>query len=150
MILKEKTTYKLTPEFSGTAKIVDMTETKTYASQYGEREAFRFILEMDEFRDEIEETRWTCVSNLMTPSLAPKANLRKFIEKVLGRKLTDEERNGGFDVETMIGKYAEIITEHVESGDNTYCNLTYFTSPKDGHPEWESEYVRIRDREKDE
>ena len=150
MIIKKSASkeFPICPEYDGLAKIVDMTELKTYITPNGNKEKFRFILEICE-QDE-NGRPFTVATQPFTPSLHEKAALRKFVENVTGEVLSDAVIGDGFDPEEeLIGAYCKIIVEHRTSADKTYANITYVGHPKtvSQAEKWESKRVRLQDRE---
>src|SRR5215469_4994231 len=93
-------------EFAGRGTIADVTPLKRQQSQFGEREVFKVVVEVDLCRD--DGTPYCVWSNNMTLSLHEKANLRKFIKSVLGRDLTAAELKG-FDVEKLVGLPVHVV-----------------------------------------
>lgn len=144
---KENGDFTPCPEYNGIAKIVDTTDLTEYTSQYGTKEKFRFILEINQ--EKSKGVYYTVTTMPMAPSYHEKSNLRKFTESVLGRKMNKEEllANGGYDTEELIGKYCQIIVEHVqtEDGNKTYANIKYVGKTKDAAT-WKSDYIRLADR----
>lgn len=134
------------PEFSGQAKIVDVTETRTYSSQYGDKDGFRYILEINLQRP--DGTFWTVATKPLTESLHEKANLRKVTEKVLGRPMTASELKD-WDTENLIGKYCSVEVEQStrEGTDTVFANVTHIGKVKDKIT-WDSNYVRLNQRVK--
>ena len=84
------------PEFTGKAVCVDVTPLRKQQSQYGERDVFRLVFEVDAAK---EDGSRPCVwSHNFTPSLNEKANLRKFLRAWFGRDLMESEM-AEFDTE---------------------------------------------------
>lgn len=137
------------PEVDGElAQIVDVSDLFTLTSaEYGEKEVFRFILEINE--ENADGYRYTLSSRPFTVSLHEKANLRKFVEKVLGRALTEAELESGFEPESLIGKYCKITVEHNTVGDKTFANIALVSKAKEPVVGWQTEYVRMKDRNSD-
>jgi hypothetical protein len=136
------------PEYTGVARIVDVTDMKPHTSQYGTKDQFRYILEVDVIKNKEAGSRFTVATAPMSLSLHEKAALRKFVQKVLGRELTEKELAEGVDTETLVGKSVNVVVEHVKSADGTktYSNLAFVQVAKT-EAKWESEYVRFKDRE---
>jgi hypothetical protein len=133
------------PEFTGRAVIVDVTPLRKQQSQYGERDVFKVVFEVDAVR---EDGSPFCVwSKFFTPSLNEKANLRKFVRGLYGRDLTRQEMND-FDTECLIGKTAQLVVVHEFKDGETYANIASCTHDKSGNPLKPSgKYVRVRDRQ---
>src|SRR5438552_3133543 len=108
MIIKnkaeEKSVYPQCPAYSGIARIVDVVQASKKNEDQPDR--YRFIVEIDSWQD--ETYRFTVASKPLYPSIAPKSEMRKFIETVLGRPLTPKEDKIGFDVESLINSFVEV------------------------------------------
>ena len=136
------------PEYTGRAVCVDVTPPEKQQSQYGEREVFKLVFEVEETR---QDGSPFCVwSKPFTPSLNEKANLRKFLKQWFGRDLNAQELQE-FDTEDLIGKPAFLVVIH-EEGNNgeTYSNISAITPHKDVHGEAlvpSGKYTRKKDRE---
>ena len=115
------------PETDGLIKavIVDITPLKKVQSEFGEREVFRIVYETELVGD---DGRRPCVwSRPYTPSLNEKANLRKDIKKLLGRDLTEAEKDE-FDTESLIGLGVKLMVQHEEGKDGkTYAVISVIT-----------------------
>lgn len=141
-----KKAYPVCPEYKGPAKIVDMTQIATVETKFGEKEMFRFILEINQ-KD--EDGRYhTCATSRMTPTLDERSNLRKFIEKVIGEPLDEKTlRVTGFESDDLIGAYCEVIIGHTKKEDGTiYANIEYVGHLKAVPEKWTSDYARQEDR----
>jgi hypothetical protein len=97
------------PEFTGRAVCVDVTPLKKQQSQFGERDVFKVVFEID--ADRGDGSRFCAWSRNFTPSLNEKANFRKFLRSWFGRDLTSNELSE-FDTETLIGKPAHLVVVH--------------------------------------
>lgn len=141
--------YAPCPEFIGRAVCVDVTEPKPYETQYGTKDKFKIIFEIDL----IDESRtpsqpWCVLSMPMTASLHEKAALSKFLKDWFGRRLSDSE-TASFDLETLIGKPASVVIGHEPSqdGTKTYANIKLIQPHKMGEPLKPSGlFVRLKDR----
>ncbi len=136
------------PEFTGRAVCVDVTPLQTQHSQFGDREVFRLVFEVDEKR---EDGKPYCVwSRPYTPSLNEKANFRKDLRKWMGRDLNAQELRE-FDTESLLGKPAFIVVTHTEADNgNTYANIDVLLPHKEaqGEPLAPSGgFVRKKDRD---
>ena len=141
------------PESEGTinAVLVDITPLKEVPDKFhpGQtKEVFRLVYET-EVMDEDNDRRYCIWSRPYTPSLNEKANFRKDIKKILGRDLTEMERNE-FDTESLIGKNVKLIVQH-EEGQNgqTYAVISFLGANKDGKLKPSGKYTRVQDRPKD-
>lgn len=132
------------PEFSGAAKIVDYTNLKEYTDEYGTKEKFRYILEIDQIKQP-SGNNWTVSTKPFTLSLHQMSGLRKFVDSVNG-KTTSEE--GEFNAEQLVGKYCNVVVEHFITDDHKiYANIKYSGKLTDKNKKWESSYIRLKDRE---
>lgn len=131
------------------AKVVDCTEPMEEETQWGVKTKVRFVLELNYQLKCKPDTKSTVRTNKYTVSLHEAANLRaEFLEKILGRGLTDEEvENGSETVEKIAGAYCKVLIEHSEDG--KWANIAAITPcPKDEIPaEWVSNYVPLAERE---
>jgi hypothetical protein len=126
--------------------IVDLTPLKTVQSEYGEREVFRIVYETEMADD---DGRRHCMwSRPYTPSLNPKANLRKDLKKIMGRDLTQAECEE-FDTESLLGFGVKLMIDHEEGKDGkVYAVITAITPDKDKDKLKPSgKYTRVKDRE---
>jgi hypothetical protein len=59
-----------------------------------------------------------------TLSMSPKANLKKFVDGMLGKSL-DKQESGDFDVESLVGKACllNVIHKQSQSTGNTYAQI---------------------------
>jgi len=136
------------PETEGTVKgvIVDITPLKLRTTQYGEREEFRIVYET-EVVDE-NGRRFCMWSRGYSPSLHEKATFRKDLKNIMGRDLTQLERDE-FDTEGLIGTPVSLIIRH-EQGQNgqTYSTISFLGPHKSGTPIVSSgTYKRVKDRD---
>ena len=138
------------PETEGTVKgvIVDVTPLKSVPDKFNpgkDKDVFRLVYET-EVKNE-EGGNWCIWSKPYTPSLNPKANLRKDIKKVLGRDLTAAELDE-FDTEGLIGLGVKLIIQHEEGEDGkTYATISFIGPDKDKATLKPSgKYTRVKDR----
>lgn len=133
------------PEYSGVAKIVDKTELKEYNGQYGKKQGFRYIFEINQQKE--DGSYWTVCSKPFTPTLHEKGRLRAFIEKVNGRKMTDGELEQTFDADNMLNKYVNVVIEHDKQEDGkVYSNIALYQTAKEEPATWQSNYVKMEDK----
>ncbi len=134
------------PEFTGRAVCVDVTPPEVKQTDFGPKEKFRIVFEVDLANEKGERH---CVwSSGFTTSLNEKASLRKFLRTWFGRDLTAQELEE-FDTESLLGKPAFIVVTHSQ-GDNgeTYANITACTPHKVGEPLTPSgKFTRKKDRD---
>jgi hypothetical protein len=132
------------PEFTGKAVCVDVTPLRKQQSQYGERDVFKIVFEVDE--DKGDGGRFCVWSRNFTPSLNEKANLRKFLRGWYGRDLTKAELED-FDTESLIGRTAHLVVLHEHRDGETYANIVACAPDKSGEPlQATGKYVRMKDR----
>jgi hypothetical protein len=127
------------------AVIVDVTPLKKVQSEYGEREVFRLVYETEVTDD--DGKRFCIWSRSYTPSLNEKANLRKDLKKILGRDLTEIERDE-FDTEALIGLGVKLMVQHEEGKDGkTYAIISVIVADKESKFKASGQYTRVKDRE---
>lgn len=151
MKLSEKRNSQFTPhpETDGPIKavIVDITDLKKRMTAYGEKDEFRLVFETEELDDE-NDRRFCIWSRGYTPSLNEKAALRKDLKKMMGRDLTQAERDE-FDMEGLIGMGVKLIVQHEHKDDKTYANISFMAPDKDKALKPSGKYIRVRDRDTD-
>jgi hypothetical protein len=132
------------PEYTGRAVCVDVTPLKTVQTQYGPKEKFRFVFEIEKQR---EDGSAYCVwSQPFTPSYHENAALRPFLRKWMGREMTPEELKT-FDTEDMLHRPAHITVIHEHSDGEVYANIALIQPDKSGEPLQPcGKYVRQKDR----
>jgi hypothetical protein len=137
--------FEACPEFTGKAVCVDVTPLRKQQSQFGERDVFKLVFEVDM---EKEDGGRPCVwSHNFTPSLNEKANFRKFLRSWFGRDLMESEM-GEFDTETLIGKPAQLVVVHEHKDGQVYANIAACTPDKSGAPLKPSgKFTRRKDRD---
>jgi hypothetical protein len=132
------------PEYTGRAVCVDVTPLKKQQSQFGERDVFKVVFEIDVDRG--DGSRFCAWSRNFTPSLNEKANFRKFLRSWFGRELSQAELND-FDTESLIGKPAHVVVVHEHKDGETYSNIVACTPDKSAEPlKPIGKYVRVKDR----
>ena len=135
------------PEFTGKAVCVDVTPLRKQQSQYGERNIFKIVFEVDMEKE--DGGRYGVWSNNFTPTLNEKASLRKFLRGWFGRDLSKAELED-FDTETLIGKPAQLVVVHQHKDGKVYANIAACTPDKSGDALKPSgKFVRTKDRVKD-
>ena len=132
------------PEYTGRAVCVDVTPLKTVQTQYGPKEKFRFVFEIEKQR---EDGSAFCVwSQPFTPSYHENAALRPFLRKWMGRELTQDELKT-FDTEDMLHRPAHITVIHEHSDGEVYANIALIQPDKSAEPLVPcGKYVRQKDR----
>ena len=133
------------PEFTGRGVCVDVTPPRKQQSQFGERDIFKVVFEVDAERD--DGSRFCVWSKNFTPSLNEKANLRKFVRGWFGRDLSRAELND-FDTECLVGMPAQLVVVHEHKEGETYSNIAACTPDKSDEPlKASGKSVRVKDRE---
>lgn len=112
--------FEACPEFTGKAVCVDVTPLRKQQSQFGERDVFKVVFEVD--MDKEDGSRYCVWSQNFTPSLNEKANFRKFLRSWFGRDLMESEM-AEFDTETLIGKPAQLVVVHEHKDGQVYANI---------------------------
>ena len=132
------------PEFTGKAACVDVTPLRKQQSQFGERDVFKVVFEVDLLKE--DGSRYCVWSRQFTPTLNEKSNLRKFMRGWFGRDLSRAELDD-FDTDSLIGKSAQVVVVHEHKDDEVYANIAACTPDKSGAPLAPSgKYVRVKDR----
>lgn len=151
MKLSEKKSSNFTPcpEYTGRAVCVDVTPPEIKNTDFGPKEKFRLVFEIDEMNTASQKPSRHCVwSTGFTTSLNEKSSFRKFLKTWFGRDLTAQELEE-FDTETLIGKPAFVVVTHSQGDDGTtYANIMACTPHKQGEPLTPSgHFIRKKDRE---
>jgi len=132
------------PEYNGRAVCSDVTPLKTVQTQYGPKEKFRFVFEIDKLRE--DGSRFCVWSQPFTPSYHENAALRPFLRKWIGRELTPDEQKT-FDLEELIGRAAQVTVIHEHVDGETYANIALIQPDKSADPfPLSGKYVRAKDR----
>lgn len=76
--------------------------------EFGERVQFSFDL-ADKFREDGSPFR---VFRSCSFKLTPKSTLTGIVGDILGRKLTNEEAEEGFDLESLLGMPVQVVVKH--------------------------------------
>jgi hypothetical protein len=78
------------------------------------------------------------------------SKLLKFLESWTGRRIPDEVRAAGFDLDKMLGRNAQLVIAHRTSkdGQKTFANIITITPAAKGAPKLEAskDHVRVKDR----
>jgi len=132
------------PEFTGKAVCVDGTPLRRQQSQYGDRDVFKLVFEVDLVRT--DGTQYCVWSRNFTPSLNEKSNFRKFLRAWNGRDLTEAEQ-ADFDTESLIGRPAQVVVVHEHKDGEVYANIAACTPDRSGAGlKATGKYVRVKDR----
>ncbi len=137
--------FEACPEFTGKAVCVDVTPLRKQQSQFGERDVFKLVFEVDLDRE--DGSRFCVWTHNFTPSLNEKANFRKFLRSWFGRDLMESEM-AEFDTETLIGKPAQLVVVHEHKEGQIYANIAACTPDKSGAPlKASGKFTRRKDRQ---
>jgi hypothetical protein len=132
------------PEYNGKGVCVDVTPLRKQQSEFGERNVFKVVFEVD--MERADGSRFCVWSRNFTPSINEKANFRKFLRGWFGRDLTKQESED-FDTETLIGRTAHLVVVHEHKDKETYANIAACTPDRSNEPlEASGTYVRMKDR----
>lgn len=137
-------TFEPCPDYTGKAVCVDVTPLRKQPSNFGERDVFKIVFEVDIERE--DGSRFCAWSRNFTPTLNEKANLRKFLRGWFGRDLSKAELDD-FDTESVIGKAAQIVVVQEHKDGETYANIVACTPDKSSESlQVSGKYVRVKDR----
>lgn len=137
--------FEACPEYTGRAVCVDVTPLRKQQSQYGERDVFKVVFEVDLQKQ--DGGRYAVWSRNFTPTLNEKAAFRKFLKSWFGRDLSATELKE-FDTETLIGKPAQVVVVHETKDNELYANIAACTPHKTGEALTPSgKFVRGKDRQ---
>ena len=130
---KESGNFTPCPEYTGRAVCVDVTPPEVKQTDWGPKEQFRLVFEVDTPRE--DGAPFAVWSRGFTTSLDEKSNFRKFIKQWFGRDLLAQELQE-FDTETLIGRPAFLVVTHSDGKNGeTYANIAAITPHKDAHGE---------------
>lgn len=136
----KQTQRELVPEGNHQARIYELIEIGTVEGSWmGQpkmnhniRIGFEFPTKKFVFNEEKGPQPFV-LSREMSLSMSEKANLRKIVDAVEGRKLTDSEAEG-YDVLNLVGKPLLVTVRHTEPNEMgiQYANATTFSSVIEG------------------
>jgi hypothetical protein len=141
-------TYAPAPEGLFPGVCVDIVNLGLVTGAYGAKHKVRIVWQLDAIDE--EHGRRFDVARVYTLSLHERAALRKDLESWRGKKFTDAELDGGFDLEKLLGVNGQIQVTHDLSDDGTcYANVSTVVPPVKGAPRLVPlDYVRAKDRQK--
>lgn len=124
---KVERTYEVAPEGTHVARIVQFihqgTSPNLWKGEERDRNTIRYVFELPHETYEYEGVKKPhLLSAEYTLSLSTKANLRKVVESLEGRKLSEEEEYT-YDVESLVGRECMVQVQHTESNGKTYANI---------------------------
>jgi hypothetical protein len=138
--------YALAPVGTHAAVLVDVQNLGMTATAYGMKHKVRLVWQLDTV--DAEHGRRVEVARLYTLSLHERAALRQDLERWRGKKFTDAELDGGFDLERLLGVNCQLLISH-DLGDNgtTYANVESVLPPVKGVVKLVPlDFVRLKDR----
>jgi hypothetical protein len=137
--------FEACPEYTGRAVCVDVTPLRKQQSQFGERDVFKVVFEVDMQKE--DGGRYAVWSRNFTPTLNEKSSFRKFLRSWFGRDLSAAELKE-FDTETLLGKPAQVVVVHEHKDNDVYANIAACTPDKSGNSLQPSgKFVRAKDRQ---
>jgi hypothetical protein len=132
------------PEFTGKAVCVDVTPLRKQQSQFGDRDVFKVVFEVDMEKE--DGARFCVWSRNFTPSVNEKANFRKFLRAWFGRDLSKQELEE-FETDSLVGKAAQLVVVQEHKDKETYANIMACLPDKSGEPlKACGKYIRVKDR----
>lgn len=140
--------------------VVDLgLEKEVWEGKTKEQRKVRFVFQVDArddddnpVRDEGGERdgRMFEVWSKFTLSLGDRAKLLPFVQAWTGKTIPKEVREEGFEMDNLIGRYAQVTIVHnkSEAKNRTYANINGIMPLARGAKKFEpDEYVRVRDRQ---
>lgn len=151
----EKPEYKLIPDgWEGSAVCVDYTEPTVEETQFGKKERFQFVFQVqpeDEDENLLNERgeRLTIRTRKFVTSLSARANLTQFVNDWF--KNDSSVPWNDFDLDWFVGKPARVLIEHTKTDDGkTFQNISLIRPWKGSTKHFDtSGYTRIEDRNED-
>lgn len=129
LIIKEDPSeYPLCPDGLHSAVIVDAVDLGMQASPWGEKHKLSIVFETQLTN---EDGNHYILASRYNWSLHEKSNLRKDLERLLGKKFTHEELLEGFDLNSIVGMSCNILVVHHKTEDRTYANIESILPYKD-------------------
>lgn len=120
IIQEDPNKYPLPPEGLHKAVCVDVVDLGDLDTKFGSKHKLSVIFELEELD---EEGNRFIVGKRYTWSLNEKANLRKDLERWLGKKYKQEELLAGIDLEAFLGRNAMLFISHNIGEERTYANI---------------------------
>jgi hypothetical protein len=147
MVITPKTEFKPAPVGDHRGVVVDVTPLKTVQGDWGPREVFQIVFELETEMD--DGKRYMIRSRNFTASTHEKSNFRPFAEKLLGRKFTKDELSAGFETEELMGVSVKMEVEHDENDRGVFARICYVKRIEDEILP-SGDYVRVKDRDEEE
>lgn len=138
------------PEGLYPAVCVDVVDDGEVDTGFGPQHKITLVFEIDLENPEFED-RYR-VYQRYTLSMHQKANLRKAIDGWRGKKFTDDQAYD-FDIETLVGKNAQIqVIHNITEDGRVFANVAAIVPPQKGVAAMRpsATYVRKKDRKDDE
>jgi hypothetical protein len=120
IIQEDPNKYPLPPEGLHKAVCVDVVDLGDLDTKFGSKHKLSVIFELEELDN---EGKRFLVGKRYTWSLNEKSNLRKDLERWLGKKFKSEELMAGFDLEELLGLNATLFISHNVGEERTYANI---------------------------
>jgi len=118
--------WPLCPEYEGLAQIVDMTELKEYTTEFGTKEKFRFLIELN--LPNKDGKNWVITSAPFTPSKYKMSALFKFAGDI-GLDASS------FTIDQFAGKFIKVVIQHTVPDKNgkVFANIkgSFKAKPED-------------------
>ena len=144
MKIESKSNFAPCPPYRGKAVCVDVTPLKLVQTDFGTKEKFKFVFELDMPRE--DGSRWCVWSRGFTPSNHEKAALVPFLKDWMGKAMSAADWKN-FDTENLLGVSAEIIIINESRDGETYAQIKFIAPDTSGAPLQPSgKYVRVVDR----
>lgn len=148
IVRRPQKSYAQAPEGIYPAVCVDIVNLGIVQGAYGAKPKVRIVWQLD-LVDEGHDRRFD-VARVYTLSLHERSALRKDLESWRGRKFSDAELDGGFDLERLIGIGAQVqVTQSLGDDGTVYANVATVIPLVKGQPKLAPQsYVRAKDRQK--
>lgn len=131
LIIKEDPSeYPLCPDGLHGAVIVDAVDLGKQESPWGAKHKLSLVFET-QMQD--EQGSSYILAKRYNWSLHEKSNLRKDLERLLGKKFSHEELLEGVNLEELIGVSCNILVVHNETEDRNYANIESVLPTKGKH-----------------
>jgi len=118
MKIPTKPEFAICPEFSGRGVCVDVTPLESHETQWGKKDQFQVVFEVDLINPEAEEKqspRFCVWTQRFTASWHENSAWRRFVFGWLG-SMNDQQKEE-FDTEALVGQPVQIIIGHEEGED---------------------------------
>jgi hypothetical protein len=131
----------------------DIVDLGMRPSKYGEKQRVLIVFQADKLINKpghpMHGKRYE-IAQSYTLSLNESSYLSKFLERWRGKKFTDKERKGGWNLMRLIGACGRGQVVHNHVGEDTYANIDPMMKlPQEEWFEVSPDFVRAKDREQD-